>query len=204
MSDKKNQKPKASRVGILLFSFILAVIAIFVGLAILYAGSRLASNSQQEINAPEPANPPGLPVRLLIPKIGVDANVQQVGITAGRLGIPSNFTDVAWYKMGPRPGAVGSAVIDGHLDNAKDARAVFMNLSDLKAGDDIYVKDAAGQTFHFRVIESDVYDYNSAPLAKIFSQNDGRAHLNLITCDGVWNEKTKNYSSRLVIYSERV
>ena len=54
------------------------------------------------------------PVRLEIPKLGLDVHVQQAGIIAGnRMAAPTNFTDVAWYKYGPAPGELGSAVIAG-------------------------------------------------------------------------------------------
>jgi len=32
--------------------------------------------------------------------------------------------------------------------------------------------------------------------------NDGKAHLNLITCAGVWDEVEKSHSSRLVVFAD--
>src|SRR3989338_6359653 len=80
---------------------------------------------------------PGAPARLRIPAIGVDAAVQSVGLSwkgTGDMGIPTNFTDVAWYNGGPAPGAPGSAVINGHLDGKEVPQAVFYNLGKLKPG----------------------------------------------------------------------
>ena len=64
------------------------------------------------------AAPGEYPARLRIPALGIDAHVQQTGLTkSGAMGAPTNFTDVAWYKFGPVPGQMGSAVIDSHMDN---------------------------------------------------------------------------------------
>ncbi len=98
---------------------------------------------------------PGQPVRLIIPAIGVDANVQSVGLwwkVPTEIGIPTNFTDVAWYNGGPLPGEPGSAVIDGHLDGATVQQAVFYNLDKLQPGDDVQVVDNTGKTLHFTVL----------------------------------------------------
>jgi sortase A len=54
-------------------------------------------------------------VRLQIPSIKVDAAIQYVGLTgSGSMEVPQGRADVAWYKFGPRPGDLGSAVIAGH------------------------------------------------------------------------------------------
>lgn len=144
-----------------------------------------------------------IPKKLRIPSIGVDALVQEVGVTAnGQMGIPTNFTDVAWFKLGPKPGEPGSAVIDGHLDTVRDANAVFKDLSKLKYGDVIYIEDALGQTLKFKVTETASYDIKNAPVNKIFDYNTPVAKLSLITCDGVWNQKERNYNQRFVVYSE--
>ncbi|MBI2475995.1 MAG: class F sortase, partial [Candidatus Taylorbacteria bacterium] len=56
----------------------------------------------------------------------------------------------------------------------------------------------------FRVTDAAIYDETNAPVDKIFDRTDSAAHLNLITCDGAWNQKTRDYSKRLVVYAERV
>jgi len=140
-----------------------------------------------------------IPVRLQIPALNIDANVQQVGLTfKGNMGIPSNFTDVAWYRYGAVPGDVGSAVIDGHVDNGLSLAGVFKHLVDLKAGDDVYVAMASGDRVHFKVRDSEYYDYTSAPTALIFNENDASL-LRLITCNGDWVSQDKTYDKRLVV-----
>ena len=40
-------------------------------------------------------------------------------------------------------------------------------------------------------------------LIRSLNRNDGN-HLNLITCDGEWNEDQKTFSKRLVVFSDAV
>lgn len=143
---------------------------------------------------------PGLPVHLAIPKINVNASIQQVGVTPkGEMDVPNNAIDVGWFKLGPRPGEKGSAVIDGHFDNVNGEAAVFFNLYKLKKGDKVYVQDGKGTSVVFAVRESRLYDPGLA--GEVFNSSDS-AHLNLITCDGVWDGVKKNYTKRLVVFTD--
>lgn len=193
-----------SKLGTAIYSLILATIITVVGFSFLYFGAHLDKNFQSKSIAKKtPVENVGLPVRLKIPVIGVDAKVQSVGLTnSGRMGIPTNFTDVAWYNLNPRPGQSGSAVIDGHLDNARDANAVFARLNELKSGDEIFVVDERGLELKFVVKSSAVYSDSYAPLSTIFDKSGNIAKLNLITCDGAWDQQAKNYDKRLVVYTE--
>lgn len=153
------------------------------------------------ITAAATTTPGQLPARLIIPKLGVDASVQDVGLTkAGSMGVPSNFTDAAWYKYGPVPGQRGSAVIDGHVDNGLSLPGVFKNLHQLQPGDDVYVQTAGGAKLHFIVRDVQEYPYMDVPAAQIFSRNDA-ARLNLITCTGSWVRAGRTYDRRLVVYA---
>jgi LPXTG-site transpeptidase (sortase) family protein len=147
---------------------------------------------------------PGLPVRLKIPKINVDAVVEYVGLTSqGDMGAPKGPDGVAWYKLGPRPGDNGSAVMAGHYGRWKNGQgSVFDNLSKLIKGDNLYVIDEKGATTTFVVRELRTYNPNDDH-AEVFISKDGKAHLSLITCEGVWNEAQKTYSNRLVVFTDK-
>lgn len=146
----------------------------------------------------------GLPVRLKIPIINVDAAIDQVGLTAhGELGAPKKLANAAWYVQGPRPGGIGSAVIDGHFSDNKKRRAVFDYLHTLQQGDTVFVEDEKGRSIPFVVRELRTYD-PSEDTSTVFASNDGRAHLNLITCQGPWNNTQKSFSARLVVFTDRV
>jgi LPXTG-site transpeptidase (sortase) family protein len=136
--------------------------------------------------------------RLTIPSLGVNARVQNVGITKkGNMGTPNNYTDVGWYKYGPQPGEKGSAVIAGHVDNGLGLAAVFSKLDKIKIGDDVYVEMKEGKTLHFKVTKLDTYDFN-AKADEVFTQKD-ETYLKLITCTGVWVPKYKTHNKRLVV-----
>jgi len=144
-----------------------------------------------------------LPTRLIIPAIKVNASVEYLGVTAGgEMDVPKGPDDVAWFDLGPRPGEVGSAVIAGHEGWKNNIPAVFDNLFKLKIGDKISVIDDTGTTTIFIVTEVGTYD-QSGDATNVFSSNDGKAHLNLITCEGTWNAAEKSYSNRLVIFTDK-
>lgn len=144
----------------------------------------------------------GLPVRLTIPKINVDTNVQNMGLTAsGNLQAPNTNTDVGWYQYGARPGNEGSAVIDGHL-GLGTIKAVFSKLSILQKGDAIMVVDAQGSTSSFVVRTTKLYNQDTQP-AEVFGSKAG-SHLNLITCNGDWEPGQRTYTQRLVVFADKI
>lgn len=143
---------------------------------------------------------PGLPVRLTIPTINVNAAIEQVGIApSGEMDVPASTVDVAWFKLGYRPGEKGSAVISGHVDGKNGEPAVFINLYKLKKGDTLYIEDDKGTSIAFVVRESRTY--NPGYAEEVFTVND-TAHVNLVTCDGVWDGAKKSYSKRLVVFAD--
>lgn len=151
----------------------------------------------------KPASP-GLPLRIKIPKINVNARVEYVGITLqGAMDVPKGPANVAWFNLGPRPGDTGSAVIAGHEGWKNGIPAVFDNVHKLRKGDIISIEDKWGTIFTFIVREIRVYDLKEDASA-VFRSSDGKAHLNLITCAGAWNKITKSYSNRLVIFTDRL
>lgn len=144
-----------------------------------------------------------LPTRLKIPKIQVDAAFEYVGLTLeGAMDVPGGPLRAAWFNLGPRPGEIGSAVISGHYGWKNNIPAVFDNLNKLKKGDKIYIKDKGGVTNTFVVNELKTYGEND-DASRVFNSSDGRAHLNLITCQGIWNKNKKSYSERLVVFTDK-
>lgn len=142
----------------------------------------------------------GFPVRLKIPRINVDAAIGYVSVTSkGAMGVPNNTVDVGWFGLGPRPGDKGSAVIAGHVDGKNGEAGVFANLYKIKKGDKLYIEDNRKTLLTFVVREKRTYDPGYAE--DVFSRNDN-AHLNLITCDGIWDGSRKSYSKRLVVFAD--
>lgn len=143
------------------------------------------------------------PTRLKIPAINVDAAVIPVGLTSdGTMDVPSDPAEVAWFRLGPRPGEIGSAVIDGHYDWIQNAPAVFDDLHTLHKGDEVSVEDGNGVITTFVVREIRIYGKDD-DASEVFGSDDGTAHLNLITCAGVWNKAEKTYSERLIVFTDK-
>lgn len=142
----------------------------------------------------------GMPVRLKIPSINVDANIQYLGVASnGEMEVPSNSDNVGWYKLGPSPGEKGSAVIAGHLNGENGEKGVFTYLNMLKNGDKVYIENDLGVSTTFIVRESRTYDRGYAD--EVFTRGD-EAYLNLVTCDGTWNTTQKSYTKRLVVFTD--
>ena len=145
---------------------------------------------------------PGLPARLIIPSIHVDAPVINVGLAAdGSVGVPKGPLEVAWYQLGPRPGTEGSSVITGHFGPWRDgSHSVFDRLGELKVGDQIQVTDENGKTISFTVRATKTYNAGESP-TEVFNKTGGK-FLNLITCHGDWLANQKTYTQRLVVFAE--
>jgi hypothetical protein len=145
----------------------------------------------------------GLPVKLKIPKIKVDASIEYVSLAAdGAMDTPKNYNNTAWYQLGPRPGEPGNAAIAGHVDS-KTGKAVFWDLPKLQPGDEVFVTGDDGVERKFIVKSVESYKREDAPLDKIFGPSTGR-ELNLITCDvdSGFNRTTSSYGGNVVVYTE--
>lgn len=144
-----------------------------------------------------------IPVELSIESIGVKAPVELVGFLNGAMGVPSVAENAGWYEFGTTPGEIGSAVFDGHVNWKNSPDAVFTNLKNIQVGDTVTVSMSDGNIISFIVTEIKSYPlYSDA--TEVFSSNDGLAHLNLITCDGVWNSIIRSHESRLVVFTTKI
>ena len=148
------------------------------------------------------ASAPGAPARFTIPALGVYTSVESVGVDKdNNMDIPKNPLNVAWFKPGTIPGNAGNAAIDGHLDWYGIKEAVFYYIGSLKAGDRVYVRDVKGRDRAFVVTKQAVCNWQNCPLTEIFGPTTG-THLNLITCNGVFNRTQQQYDKRLVVFTE--
>lgn len=145
----------------------------------------------------------GLPTRLNIPNINIDTVIEHVGLTPdGAMEVPKGPTNAAWFDLGPHPGDEGSAVLAGHFGWKNGIPAVFDNLYKLRKGDKIYLEDDKGIIVTFIVRESRTYDAK-ADASDVFGSTDGKAHLNLVTCEGIWNDIKKSRPYRLVVFADK-
>jgi LPXTG-site transpeptidase (sortase) family protein len=144
-----------------------------------------------------------IPTRIIIPSIGVDAIIEQVDITQeGLMDVPKDPSNAGWYSLGPIPGEVGSAVIDGHVDGPNGTNAVFTNVHKLQLGNKIVIENNHSELATFVVSRLQEYDPN-ADATDVFTSQDGLAHLNLITCFGNWDPNINGYTKRLVVFTDK-
>lgn len=152
--------------------------------------------------APRPPQAPveqALPVRVVIPSIGVDApvSVKTVG-PDGTMQPPNGPEDIAWYDFSARPGSGGNAVFSAHVDYHDYGPAVFARLKDLKKGAAVEVRLADGSVHEYQVFLSVTYPAATAPTREIVGAT-GREMITLITCAGTFDASTRQYSDRLVV-----
>ena len=158
------------------------------------------------IVAPPQSAQPALvasPVSLTIPLIGVKTNLITLGLAqGGGMQVPSSTTVAGWYTGSPRPGSIGSSIIVGHIDSVSRP-GVFFRLSELRSGDDVFVKRADGTTAEFRVTSIQTYLKDQFPTEKVYGPTPD-AELRLITCGGAFDSATGHYLSNIVVYATEV
>jgi len=150
-----------------------------------------------------PPAPVASPVSLTIPLIGVKTNLITLGLAqGGAMQVPSSTTVAGWYTGSPRPGSIGSAIIVGHIDS-ETGPGVFYRLSELRSGDDVFVKRADGTTAEFRVTSIQTYLKDQFPTEQVYGPTPD-AELRLITCGGAFDSATRHYLSNIVVYASEV
>jgi hypothetical protein len=131
------------------------------------AGAKAAEPPASE--APQVVRRAWRPVSIAIPAAGVDARVVPVGLGAdGAMEVPE--VDLAgWYRLGPRPGERGPAVIVGHVDS-REGPAVFHRLGQLRQGDRIEVGRDGGAAVAFAVERVERVAKESLPVGRIWNR----------------------------------
>lgn len=150
--------------------------------------------------APDPGGPAPVPRRLLIPRLGVRAPIDPVGVGAdGQTEIPQDDTRVGWYRFSPEPGTGrGSAVIVGHIDANSQGLGVLAALSRVAEGDHVVVERADGSTVRYAIISRRTVAKSALAASGAF-RVDGRPVLTLITCAGPYRRDHGGYQNNLVV-----
>ncbi len=152
------------------------------------------------LTAAAAARPVARPVRLIIPVIGVRARLVRLGLAdGGALQVPVTTTVAGWYTGSPRPGAIGSSVIAGHVDSYLGP-GVFFRLRLLRLGDRIFVRRADGTLAVFRVTLVRTYLKTRFPTGAVYGPAPA-PQLRLITCGGTFDPGLRSYLSNVVVYA---
>lgn len=138
-------------------------------------------------------------MRLSLPALGIDAAVDPVAVTNGALGVPADVHRLGWWSNGALAGAaVGTTVIDGHVDSATDGPGALFRLASTPVGATIDLTSPRG-TVRYVVQARRSYPKTALPV-DLFTQT-GPARLALITCGGSFDVTHRHYSDNIVIYA---
>lgn len=150
--------------------------------------------------APAPASSPVVvappvadPVSVQIPRLHVVDDVVPVGICAKKaepkcsgadeLEVP-DVHQVGWYRGSPKPGAIGPALLAGHV-NWHGTAGSFARIGELRRDDEITVTDKAGGVHRFVVSSVEQFakaEYDAHMPALL--ANTAGPELRLVTCSG--------------------
>ena len=150
---------------------------------------------------PDPARQAQVPspVYLIIPRIGVSTRLIRLGLAArGAMAVPATTKVAGWYDQGPRPGAIGPAVIAGHVDSYH-RQGIFSRLQELRPGDRAFVMRANHTVAVFRITAVRLYLKSKFPFQAVYGPVPYPA-LRLITCGGDFDYTTRSYLSNVVAY----
>ncbi|WP_328881420.1 class F sortase [Streptomyces sp. NBC_00299] len=174
------------------------------GISAPVAGDVAAVGRPPQVDLPPAARPLGdaLPQRLDIPGLGIQAPVAARGLDRhGAIDPPpyAQAGEVGWYAAGVRPGAVGAALMVGHVDT-ESRPAVFHRLRTLKPGATVRVLRDDGKVAEFTVDDVDIVPRNRFDAHRAYgTHHQGRAELRLLTCGGTFDRATRTYTANVIV-----
>ncbi|MEZ0068901.1 sortase (surface protein transpeptidase) [Streptacidiphilus sp. MAP12-20] len=147
-----------------------------------------------------------VPVRLLIPSIGVDTPVISLGLAPdGTVQVPPIEANApaGWYRGSPTPGQTGPSVILAHVTVGRYGDGAFLHLSRLKVGDLVTARLRDGALAVFAVDRVQTVAKAQFPTRAVYG-NVNRPELRLITCGGPRDSTGGGYLDNVVVYASLV
>jgi sortase (surface protein transpeptidase) len=141
------------------------------------------------------------PVAVAIPRIGVRSTLVDLGLDdEGVMEVPEDPALAGWFSRGAAPGALGPAVIAGHV-TWDGAPAVFHRLGSVRRGDQITVTREDDRTASFTVTRVAQYSKSRFPSRAVYGAID-HAGLRLITCGGTYDSARHRYLDNVVVFAK--
>jgi len=143
------------------------------------------------------------PVSVALPSIGVTSDLMRLGLNDdGTVQVPPLEADdrAGWYERGPAPGAIGPAVLLGHVDSAEYGPGIFFDLGAVRAGDSVEVARADGSVAEFVVDRVEVHPKDEFPTIEVYGNTDD-AELRLITCGGDFDSAVRSYEDNIIVFA---
>jgi sortase (surface protein transpeptidase) len=113
--------------------------------------------------------------------------------------VPQDPAVAGWFSGGPAPGALGPAVIAGHV-TWDGAPAVFHRLGTMRRGDQVTVTRKDGKTAVFTATRVARFSKSQFPSRAIYGPID-HAGLRLITCGGTYDAARHRYLDNVVVFA---
>jgi sortase (surface protein transpeptidase) len=147
---------------------------------------------------------PNHPKKIIIPDLGVNGFVQNVGVDQNnQIAVPTNTHIAGWFVDSVLPGEKGLSIIDGHIDVRPNSEAaIFQNLDTIAVNAEFQVVLGDDSVKRFRVLQVKTVPLDEAADI-LFSSIPGiERQLNLITCSGVYEEAVQTFSERVIVSAE--
>lgn len=140
------------------------------------------------------------PVAVAVPRIGIRSRLVELGLdTDGAMEVPEP-SRAGWFTRGAAPGALGPAVIAGHV-TWDGAPSVFHRLGAVRRGDRVTVTRRDGRTAVFAVSRVARFPKSRFPSQAVYGAID-HAGLRLITCGGTYDAADNRYLDNVIVFAK--
>lgn len=157
-------------------------------------------HSSVETNTPAVAIPQFIdePLHISIPVINVESDLIETDLNKdGTIEVPpiDQPKQASWYGRFAKPGESGRpAVILGHVDG-RGQEGIFYDLKNIKNGDEIHIDDKL-----FIVYDKLKVSKQTFPTNHVYG-NTEEPEIRLITCGGVFDQKSGHYTDNWVVFA---
>lgn len=144
------------------------------------------------------------PKKIIINSIGVNGYIQKVDKdNNSNISAPTNINYAGWYVRSTIPGQPGLSIIDGHV-SGRYSPGIFANLKRMQIGQIFSVQFGDDSMRRFEVIDRRQVINSQAADFLFIKRDDLVSQLNLITCEGVYDDKSRQYKDRLVLVTKLI
>lgn len=148
---------------------------------------------------PEPERIPLIvwPVRMIIPALSLDAEIQDTGYDAtNTMEIVPSAEIISWLREGAIPANEGNAIFGGH-NKWRGQDCPLLELDTLQIGDEMEIEYEDGTRLTFLLESVFVYALATAP-AHLIMDVEGEARVTVITCKAPFNPRIGTSDNRIV------
>lgn len=145
------------------------------------------------------------PAYIDIPKLAAHSTLEPLGLNPDHtLAVPDvrHPRQAAWFDKGPKPGAVGPAIISAHI-NGGNQEGLFAHLGQLVQGDTFTIGLVDGRVLTFKVYKVLDMPKTTFDTAAVYSDTAG-PEVRLISCFGSFDSKARSYRDNLVVKAKLV